>query len=122
MEPQLILNWVKNSNNNQWFDLLRLNLESSYFNNKEGVYIIWYAGPIEAKVIRLGQGNIGDRLREHRTNPEIVRYSHYGQLKVTWAIVPSQYRDGVEAYLFESYNPLIGEKSPAAQPISVNLI
>lgn len=123
MEPRYTLNWVKNSNNNQWFDLLRLNLEAQYFNNTEGVYVIWYAGPAEAKVIKVGQGNIGDRLREHRTNPEIARYSHYGQLKVAWAIVPNQTtRDGVEAYLFESYNPLIGERSPSAQPISVNLI
>jgi hypothetical protein len=120
--PQLPVNWVKNSNNNQWFDLLRLNLNASYFNDKEGVYVIWYAGPAEAKAIRVGQGNIGDRLREHRTNPEIIRYAHYGQLKVSWAIVPKQYRDGVEAYLFDSYNPLIGDRSPTAQPISVNLI
>lgn len=122
MEPQLQVTWVKNSNNNQWFDLLRLNLNSSYFNDKEGVYIIWYAGPAAAKVIRVGQGHIGDRLREHRTNPEITRYVQYGQLKATWAIVASQDRDGVEAFLYDNYSPLIGERSPTARLISVNLI
>lgn len=121
MQPQLPVTWIKNSNNNQWFDLLRLNLDAPYFNDKEGVYIIWYAGPA-AKVIRVGQGHIGDRLREHRENPEITRYAQYGQLKVAWAIVPRQYRDGAEAFLYDNYNPLIGERSPTARPISVNLI
>jgi hypothetical protein len=120
--PSLTVNWIKNINNNQWFDLLRLNLGSSYFQNKEGVYIIWYSGPVEAKVIRVGQGQIGNRLKEHRDNPEILRYSNYGQLKVTWAMVDPQSRDGVEAFLFDAYHPLIGERSPAVNPISVNLI
>lgn len=120
--PSLTINWVKNSSNNEWFDLLRLNLNAPYFLNKEGVYIIWYSSPSGAKVIRVGQGDIGSRLIEHRSNPEILRYSSYGQLKVTWALVNSQYRNGVEAFLYDSYSPLIGERSPAAQPISVNLI
>jgi hypothetical protein len=116
-----IVNWVKNQNNGQWFDLLRLNLDAPYFQDKEGVYIIWYAGP-SSKVIKVGQGHIGARLKEHRSNPEIVRYSNYGQLKVTWALVEKWDRHGVEAFLFDSYNPILGERSPAAQPIPVNLI
>lgn len=120
--PELTVEWVKNQNNNQWFDLLRLNLDSTYFQDKEGVYVIWYAGPTQAKVIRVGQGVIGSRLREHRDNPEIVRYAHYGQLKVSWALVNREYRDGVEAFLFDSYSPSVGERSPAVQSISVNLI
>lgn len=47
--PNLTVNWVKNTNNNQWFDLLRLNLDAPYFQNREGVYMIWYAGAAEAK-------------------------------------------------------------------------
>lgn len=89
-----------------------------------GVYVIWYASPSGVnKVIRVGQGDIASRLREHRSNPEILRYSSYGQLKVTWTLLNSQEdRNGVEAYLYDSYSPLIGERSPAAQPISVDLI
>ena len=118
----LIVEWVKNQSNNQWFDLLRLDLNSTYFLNKEGVYVIWYAGPTQAKVIRVGQGIIGNRLKEHRENPVIVRYAHYGQLKVSWALITPELRDGVEAFLFDSYNPLIGERLPAVQPIPINLI
>jgi len=116
------VDWIKNQNNDQWFDFLRLNLDSPYFQEKKGVYVIWYTGSSEAKVIRIGQGHIGTRLKEHRSNPEISKYSNYGQLKVSWAIVDPQHRDGVEAYLFDSYNPLIGERLPIAQPISVNLL
>jgi len=118
------LQWVKNSTNGQWFDLLRLNLSTPYFTNKFGVYIIWYSAPTPAvsRVIRVGQGDIGIRLKEHSTNPEIIKYSQYGQLKVTWALVDTQFVDGVEAFLFDSYTPIIGERKPAAQPIPVNLI
>ncbi|HCM81891.1 MAG: hypothetical protein UW22_C0002G0008 [Candidatus Gottesmanbacteria bacterium GW2011_GWB1_44_11c] len=116
------LTWIKNQNNNQWFDLLRLNLDAPYFQDKYGVYIVWYSGPSEARVIRIGQGHIGTRLKEHRVNPEITRYSYSGQLKVTWAIVIEEYRDGIEAFLFDSYKPLVGERSPDVQPIPVNLI
>lgn len=116
------VNWVKNNSNGQWFDLLRLNLNAPYFLDKIGVYVIWYAGAT-AKVIRVGQGHIGSRLSEHRNNPEISRYSNYGQLKVSWALIGSQQlRDGVEKFLYNSYNPLVGERAPQVTPISVNLI
>ncbi len=120
MNTMINVEWVKNPDNNQWFDLLRLNLESSYFQNKEGIYVIWYASPSEAKVIRVGQGIIGERLKEHRNNFQITQYSQYGQLKVTWAIINKAYLNGVEAYLFNYYKPLVGERAPTVIPISVN--
>lgn len=123
------LHWVKNEQNNEWFDFLRLNLEAPYFNGKRGVYIIWYTSSISgtSKVIRVGQGDIGDRLREHRNNPDITKYSSLGQLKVTWALVNNINffegdLNGVEAYLSAIYEPLIGERFPFAQKISVNPI
>jgi len=33
-----IVHWVKNTENNQWYDLLRLNLDAPYFAGKSGVY------------------------------------------------------------------------------------
>lgn len=121
------VNWVKNTQNNEWFDLLRLNLNSNYFINKRGVYIIWYTSTTEAKVIRLGQGDIGVRLIEHTQNPNIIRYSQLGQLKVTWAVVDNitlfeNDLDGVEAYLSDQYNPIEGEKYPNVIRIPINLL
>lgn len=123
------LHWVKNERNSEWFDFLRLNLDSPYFINKRGVYVIWYTSPLvgSSKVIRLGQGDIGDRLREHRSNPDIVEYSKLGQLKVTWALIDNLNffegdLNGAEAYLADFYAPLIGERFPFVQGISVNPI
>jgi hypothetical protein len=123
------LHWIKNGQNNEWFDFLRLNLNAPYFNDKRGAYAIWYTSSISgtSKVIRLGQGDIGDRLREHRNNPDITRYSSLGQLKVTWALVDNinffeADLDGVEAYLSDLYQPLIGDRFPFVQQITVNPI
>lgn len=115
--------WLKNSKNNRYFDFLRLNLNSSYFHdkNKNGVYIIWYSSPGTAKAIRVGQGNIGDRLREHKNNPQIMRYSKLGQLRVTWTIPDKLSLDGIEAYLYNRLRPLVGERKPGIKLISVNL-
>ena len=69
--------WIKNTQNNDWFDLLRLNLDAPYFLGKRGVYVIWYTSPGAAKVVRLGSGVISERLREHRSSPDILRYASY---------------------------------------------
>lgn len=90
--------------------------------NTIGVYMIWYNGTNEkpGRVVRVGQGNIADRLRCHRIDPEISKYSHHN-LFVTWAEVPSSsYLDGIEKYLFDAWEPLVGERSPFALPIAVN--
>lgn len=122
-----IVRWVKDTGNNQWFDFLRLDLNAPYFVGKTGVYIIWYTNPSGNKVIRVGQGNIGDRLKAHRSDQEITKYSQLGILKVTWAVadgivLSSPDLDGVEAYLASIYNPLIGERFPYVSQLSVNPI
>lgn len=117
--------WVKKSDTSEWFDFLRLNLNAPYFTGKYGVYAIWYTSPVESKVIRVGQGEIGDRLRSHRSDPSIIRYGNLGQLKVTWAVLNHLNKtqiDGIERYLAESYNPIIGDRFPDAITLPVNLI
>jgi len=123
------VHWVKNTQNNEWFDFLRLNLDSPYFTNKRGVYVIWYTSPVAStsKVIRLGQGYLVDRLKEHRGDPYILSYSQYGQMKVTWAVVDNNtlYEsdlNGVEAYLADRYLPLIGQRFPLVSQMSINLV
>ena len=115
--------WIKNTQNNDWFDFLRLNLEAPYFINKRGIYVIWYTSPGSAKVVRLGQGNISERLKEHRLNPDITRYASYGQLKVSWIVLNENELSGVEKYLARVYSPLIGDRYPdSVTEIQVNLI
>ena len=121
------VNWVKNNNNNEWYDFLKLDYNANYFSNKKGVYVIWYTSPSVAKVIRLGQGNIGERLREHIDNPEIRKYSRLGTLKVSWIVVGENQLtdsdlDGVEYFLSTKYTPIIGERFPETTPVVINLI
>lgn len=84
-----------------------------------GVYVIWHGGK-PPDVVRVGQGNIKDRLTKHRAEKEILAYEEYG-LYVTWASLEVEYLDGVEAYLAGRYSPLLGERFPDARQIAVNL-
>ena len=119
--------WQKNTQNNEWFDLLRLDLSASYFtaSPKKGVFAIWYVAPGRAKVIKVGSGNLSEQLKNLRSNPIIIDFSKNGPLKVSWIAingVPQENQmSGVEAYLYDKYTPLLGER-PVATPISVNLI
>ncbi len=115
--------WIKNTINGEYFDLLRLDLGAPYFINKSGVYVIWYASPSGSKVIRVGQGSpISDRLREHRMNPQINQYAAYGPLKVSWVVLPRnpELFDRIEAYLYDYYRPVVGERAPNAVPLPVD--
>ncbi len=108
--------WVKCAGDD-WCDLFKLDLGNSHFDGLEGVYIIWSPdGPI----VRVGQGIIQDRLREHRKDPKIIEYGN-GTLTVTWAQISSQYRDGVEKFLGDTLKPKVGTAFPDVYPVSVNL-
>lgn len=110
------LNWLKCGNDGHWCSLEQLDLTTV---NENGVYIIWYAGN-PGRVVRIGQGDISARLSEHRNNAVILAYNKYGKLNVTWATVPSHQMDGVEKYLADTLNPLVGDAFPKASPIVVN--
>lgn len=83
-----------------------------------GVYIIWHGGA-KPWAVYVGQGNIKDRIAKHRKNPEIQQYA-YLDLYVTWATVHEYYRDGVEAYLADTWKPKVGKRHSQADPIAVN--
>lgn len=112
------LTWIK-CEGGGWCSLNDVNLDHSHFDNLGGVYVIWYNGGGGAWV-RVGQGEIRDRLRAHRSDPEVQAYSSRGRLYVTWAAVGAVDRNGVEAYLAQRLNPLVGTRFPAATPIPVN--
>lgn len=112
---ELTLSWKKTSDD-RWTPL-----EFANFTNilDIGIYIIWYGGS-PSKVVRVGQGIIKDRLSNHAIDKQILTYRSYGMLYVTWASVVPQYRDGIERYLGEMWNPLVGDRFPDAYPIAVN--
>ena len=115
------LNW-KRCSGDAWCRLNTVNLDHEYFaKDISGVYIIWHGGTsrTKSKVVYIGQGNIKDRIIYHRENPEVQEYAQLG-LYVTWARVTEKYRDHVEAYLVDKWDPIVGERYPEALPIKVN--
>lgn len=114
-QSALNLDWKKNSQG------LWTPLQGTHFRRDvlHGNYIIWYAGN-PGRVVYVGQGDVGDRLSSHQSDVRITYYALLGKLYVTWASVPAQYRDGVDRYLAETWNPLVGERHPIARPIAVN--
>lgn len=119
MTTPLPVKWIK-SVGGDFLDLLRVNLDSSYFSTpKNGVYVIWYTGTNKAPVIRVGQGNIRDRIMAHRSDPQITQFSANGQLKISWIIIDPENFDGVEAYLYDYYKPSVGERKSVERLIPV---
>jgi hypothetical protein len=116
---QLRVAWG-NCTGGNWCQLNSINLSHDALNVK-GVYIIWHGATkqVKAAVVYVGQGVVRDRLADHRDDARIQAYADRA-LYVTWAAVQTDQRDGVEAYLSMTYAPLVGERRPAATPISVN--
>lgn len=110
------LHWVK-STTGHWLNLDNVNLGPV---QAVGVYIIWHGGS-NPRVVRVGQGNIAQRLGSHRADIDVTKYRQFGGLFVTWAVVPSYQLDGVERYAAEILKPLVGDRFPFADPIAVNL-
>lgn len=96
------LDWIK-CQNEEWCDFLNIKLSHEHFNDLNGVYIIWS----NEVVVRLGSGEIKDRIADHRDNEEITEYPN---LKVTWAKVNANQMEGVEKYLANTLNPVVGER------------
>jgi hypothetical protein len=111
----LSIDWLK-CQNDVWCSFDNLQLDNEHFNDLNGVYIIWSASI--RKVVRIGSGIIKNRIAEHRENKEITQYT---ELKVTWAKVNKSQMEGVEKFLADTYEPLVGERFPDRMPISVNL-
>lgn len=116
IQTPLKLNWIK-STEARWLPLLTFNIEA--MSNWSGVYTIWHMEP-NSRYVRIGQGNIRDRLSEHRKDPDVLAYESKG-LYVTWALVPANQQNGVEAFLASKLNPLVGERFPDVPHIPVNL-
>lgn len=109
------LRWNTRDARGDYFDLYRLKLDTVH---DIGVYMIWHGGPMP-RIVRVGQGDVSDRLAKHRGDPKITKYRQRG-LFVTWAAVPAMQRNGVERYLAETWHPLVGDLFPNSIPISVN--
>lgn len=114
------LSWMK-CHGDVWCKLNDVNLDHEHFNNRYGVYIIWHGGTKDIRpwTVYVSQGNIKERIAAHRKDSEIQKFG-YLDLYVTWAKVPEEHRDSVEAYLAYKWKPRVGTNHPQAPFIEVN--
>jgi hypothetical protein len=113
-EPRIVLEWAK-SDADDWLRLEEVALDGLFV---YGVYVVWRPSfdlrPSE--VIAIGQGAIAERIKTQRAELR----GHGPALLVTWAPVPFQIAEGVEAYLVDHLQPMY-VMPPITQPIAVNL-
>ena len=117
MIQSLILNWHK-CQGGVWCNLNTVNLDHDHFNNLDGVYIIWHGGK-QPHVVYVGRGLIKDRIKSHRKDNNIQKYSSLN-LFVTWAKVLPEFQKGVESYLAGYWEPKEGEHHLNLPHIMVN--
>lgn len=116
----LILEWMK-CLGDKWCGLFDVRLDSNHFNGLEGIYIIWYWKDRYLPItVRVGHGNIWERLLHHRQEPEVLALKEHNLL-VTWAAVGESQRDGIERYLEDTLYPIIKGSLPKAFSIRVLL-
>lgn len=117
---KIVVKWKKCGDDAHWCDFFKLDLRKD-LGGDAGAYLIFYLGSAQenGRVVRVGQGNVAERLASHRQDPKVTAYKSKGLL-VTWAIVHGQQQDGVEKYLSDFFDPLIGERFPNRVPIEVN--
>lgn len=88
------VHWFKYKGDN-WRPFETLDLDTA---TEPGVYIIWHTGN-PGKVVYVGQRDVAERISAHRADSRILGYRTSGELRVTWASVPANQRDGVERHL-----------------------
>jgi hypothetical protein len=108
--------WRTCGDDGHWCSFDNLNLSGI---NVFGVYVIWHEGN-PGRVVRVGQGDVAERLQCHRGDAEVTAHRKSGTLRVTWAAVPAAQVDGVERYLADTWSPLVGDRWPDVLPIAVN--
>jgi hypothetical protein len=113
---ELQVEWIKCGKTPQYCPFEEVDLSQVA---SQGVYIIWHGLP-NSWTVRIGSGDIKKRLEAHRRDPQILAYRQHGGLWVIWGAVHGQYQHGVENYLADLLNPLVGERFPNVEPIAVN--
>ncbi len=74
----------------------------------KGVYLVYQKTPDGWRVIKIGIGQIRNRMRDHRLNPEITCEAVHGELLVVCAEVPMDHALSIERYLSRCYRPKRG--------------
>ena len=122
----MTLQWDTDSFNSTLIDDPRL--EFPWGLSLTGIYIIW-AETTPHTILKVGSGQIKNRLREHINDPKVQPYKRHS-LYVTWATIPwgywldlpiDEYTDtlrGIEKFIGFIYPPKLTERLP----VNVDLV
>jgi len=114
----------------KWTGLIKLDSDGvSRIKNLAGVYRLSYFDPKDQKyyVYYVGQAmDLNDRLSDHLPGSEEDRccqqfLNKYNCFFRAAAVSKQEDRDGIEATLFNHFNPICSERKPDVQPIDVNI-
>ena len=109
--------WAKGKGE-KWCDFWKLDLDK--LEGESGVYVIWIDSVVPY-AIYVGQGNIADRIENHRGKDEFISYRNDGEkMFVTWQAFPDEELKGREAYLADLLKPKIGERHPKVKPVKTD--
>lgn len=111
--------WVTCGKDDHWCSFQNVNLTNV---DAFGVYVIWVdLGDKGYRAVRVGQGDIADRIKAHRRDTEITDYESEGPMYLTWASINATLVDGAEAFLGDHYDPLVGSQFPDVPHVILNL-
>jgi hypothetical protein len=104
-----------------WCELYKLNIAHDYFNNLEGVYILWYKNEDGGKtILSVGGGLIATELKKLKEDTAVLAFESY-ELSVTWTAIDSKKHNSIIKFLIKSLNPMLTKNAPGGFSKKVNL-
>ncbi len=105
----------------EWCELYRLNTSHDYFQELEGVFIIWYINDEEERnVLIVGKGNIATQLNDLKDDAAVRAFESH-KVFVTWAIIPTKKIKGITVFLQKKLQPMINDDSSKGFAAKINL-
>jgi hypothetical protein len=95
-----------------------INLNNEHFDNLTGVYVIWCRDGLN-NTVKVGKGIIRDELFKIKNDKSLLQYGP--DLFATWAEIPRDSLEGVEAFLCGKLHPAVSNGIKCLDLVDVNL-
>jgi len=105
-----------------WCNFWQLDVTHDYFENCDGIYIVWRTDRVYKRnmTIAVGQGAIRDAVVSLRGDPKLAPYKNKSVF-ITWTEIDKKYFDGVEQFLVDILRPEVDSPHPLTDPVKVDL-
>ncbi len=106
----IIIDWYR-CKGNVWCQLNRVDQHHKNLEGVEGIYIVWYGFIEDKNIVKIGSGNITNKITELQKDIAIQAFNNFG-LFITWAEAPKGKFNSIVAFLNQTLKPKIPEASP----------